>query len=255
MTGLGLFRLLRADLLKTKRTSLLLIHLLVPAVGAGLFLAYYSFSPWNPIEKASGYLQVLAIAFPTLIGLVCSMAAEQESATGNFQGMLTASTAKILAFISKLFLLLLFGFGAIFFASGAFGWGFSEILHQDTLGIRFYLIGASILFGSNLFLYVLHLFVSLRFGKGASIGLGIVESLLSALLLTGLGDGIWPFIPCGWGVRFVSLWTTHASGSRIMPAFVSELRTGTWICIFAALLAFILACVWFWRWEGRKSEE
>ena len=40
---------------------------------------------------------------------------------------------------------------------------------------------------------MLHLFVSFQFGKGASIGLGIVEALLVALLLTGLGDRIWPF--------------------------------------------------------------
>lgn len=31
--------------------------------------------------------------------------------------------------------------------------------------------------------------------------MGIFESLVSALFITGLGDGIWQWIPCGWGIK------------------------------------------------------
>ena len=34
---------------------------------------------------------------------------------------------------------------------------------------------------------------------------GIVGSLLSALLVTKLGDFIWKFLPWGWGVRFMNI--------------------------------------------------
>lgn len=246
-------RLLRADLLKTKRTPFVLLHLLVPLIAAGLFLAYYSYSPWSNMDKVLVYFQVLGCAFPTLIGLICSMASEQEAAAGHFQGMLAASESKIMAYVSKLLILLSFGFGAVLLSCAAFGLGFIGLLQQDRLGISFYLTGAGILLGSNLFLYLLHLFVSLQLGKGSSIGLGIVESLIAALLLTGLGDTIWPFLPCGWGVRLISLWTLYASGSNLSWAG-PELYTGMMVCVLATALAFILSCVWFRRWEGRQSD-
>ena len=42
------------------------------------------------------------------------------------------------------------------------------------------------------------------FGKGASIGIGIIGSLISALMLTGLGDGIWQVIPWAYSMRLSS---------------------------------------------------
>ncbi|EON72946.1 lantibiotic immunity ABC transporter MutG family permease subunit [Lysinibacillus sphaericus] len=247
------FRLLRAEFLKTKRTPFFVMHLLVPIIISGLFLAYYSYSPWDFDGKVAAYYQGLACGFPIIIGLVCAMSSEQEAAAGHFQLMFTATSIKILAFVSKLLHLLLFSFGAILFAILVFSFGFIKILHEDRFDVQFYVIGACILFGSTIFLYILHLFVSLRFGKGASIGLGIVEALLVALLLTGLGDGIWSFIPYGWGGHFISLWTLYESGVEL-SVVQTELQVGMITCISGTLLAFLLACLWFWRWEGRKSE-
>ncbi|MNM32896.1 ABC-2 family transporter protein [compost metagenome] len=249
----GLLGLLRADMLKTRRTPFLLIHLLAPLIGAGMFLAYYSYSPWSSTDKVLAYLQALGCALPTLIGLVCSMAAEQEAAAGHFQGMLTTPGNKIKAYASKLLMLLLFGFGAVLLASALFGLGFRGLLHQDRLGMLFYLTGAVILFGSSLPLYLLHGFTSLRFGRGASIGLGIVGSLIAALLLTGLGDGIWPYIPFGWSARFASLWTVCSSGSAASTA-LSGLDAGIMVWTLGTALASILSCAWFTRWEGRSTD-
>ncbi|MGE7093375.1 lantibiotic immunity ABC transporter MutG family permease subunit [Lysinibacillus sp. NPDC048646] len=247
------FRLLRAEFLKSKRTPFLLMHLLVPIIISGLFLAYYSYSPWDFNGKVTAYYQALACGLPIIIGLVCAMSSEQEASAGHFQLMLTATSIKILAFVSKLLHLLLFSFAAILFSILVFSFGFIEILHEDRFDVQFYVIGACILFGSTIFLYILHLFTSLRFGKGASIGLGIVEALLVALLLTGLGDGIWSFIPYGWGGHFISFWALYESGVELSVVHTG-LQVGMITCISATLLAFIWACLWFWRWEGRKSE-
>ncbi|MGM7634326.1 lantibiotic immunity ABC transporter MutG family permease subunit [Bacillus sp. Hm123] len=248
-----MLRLLRAEFLKIKRTPFLLIHFLVPIIISGLFLAYYTYSPWYFTEKVSVYFQVLACGFPTIIGLVCAMASEQEATAGHFQEMLTASKIKIMAFLSKLLLLLLFSFGAILLSIGIFSVGFIKLLHEDTFSFYFYLTAGSILFASYAFLYILHFFVSLQFDKGASIGLGIVGSLIVALLLTGLGDGIWSFIPYGWGGHFVSLWAMKASGLDLSTVEIG-LQEGIIASVCGTLLALAISCLWFWKWEGRKSD-
>lgn len=245
--------LLRADLLKTRRTPFILIHLLAPLAGAGVFLAYYSYSPWSAADKALAFMQSLGCAFPALIGLVCSMAAEQEASAGQFQGMLAVPANKITTYVSKLLILLLFGLVAVLLAYLIFGLGFGGILQQDRLGIAFYLTGAVILFGSSIFLYVLHLWISLCLGRGASIGAGIAGSLIAALMLTGLGDTLWPYLPFAWGVRFISLWTIHASGITLSPV-LSGLYTGIIVCILATVSAVLLCSVWFRQWEGRSSD-
>ncbi|WP_405105397.1 lantibiotic immunity ABC transporter MutG family permease subunit [Paenibacillus sp. FSL K6-1217] len=245
--------LLRADLLKTRRTPFLLFHLLTPLIGAGLFLAYYSFSSWGESDKVLAFMQSIACAFPTLIGLLCAMAAEQEASAGQFQGMLALPASRITTYLSKLLLLLGFGLGAVLLTFALFGAGFGWLLQQGSQGPLFYLTGAAIIFGSSPFLYLLHLTVSLRFGRGASIGIGISGSLIAALMLTGLGDTLWPYIPFAWGSRFISLWVLGRTGLTVSPA-VSGLNTGLWICIIATIMAGLLSVLWFRRWEGRSAD-
>jgi len=248
-----MLRLLRAELLKTKRTPFLLTHLIVPIIISGIFLAYYTYSPWGFYDRVTAYLQAVACGFPIIIGLVCAMAAEQEANAGHFHEMLTATKIKVVAYLSKLLMLLLFSFGAIILSFGIFSVGFIELLHEDTFGYQFYFIAGCILFVSFAFLYILHFFVSFHFGKGASIGLGIVGSLIVALLLTGLGDGIWSFIPYGWGGHFVSLWEMKASGLDLSTVEIG-LQEGIIALACGTLLALVLSCLWFWKWEGRKTE-
>lgn len=129
------------------------------------------------------------MGLPFLIGLFCAMLSEQEQAAGSFQAMLMAPK-KLIPFLSKLLLLLIFGLTALVLASAIFGIAFLVVLGNDLVGIDFYLFASIIMLGSSIPMYTLHLFLSLEFDKGVSIGLGIVESLISALFLTGLGNSI-----------------------------------------------------------------
>lgn len=250
---MDMLRLLKAECLKTKRTKLLLTHLLVPIAISGLFLAYYSYSPWDSHGKITAYFQGLACGLPIIIGLVCAMASEQEANAGHYQSMLVTTKLKIKAYLSKLVLLLMYSFGAIFMSVAIFSIGFRELLHELDFDYLFYSIAACIIFGSHIIFYILHLFVSLQFGKGASIGLGIVEALLVALLLTGLGDTIWPFLPYGWSGHFVTLWILASAGTNLTWLEASIQTSIVW-CLGRIILAFALSCLWFWRWEGRASE-
>lgn len=64
---MDMLRLLRADCLKIKRTPFLLTHLVVPIVISALFLAYYSYSPWDFKGKVMAYFQGLHVAYPLLL--------------------------------------------------------------------------------------------------------------------------------------------------------------------------------------------
>ncbi|WP_068784108.1 lantibiotic immunity ABC transporter MutG family permease subunit [Paenibacillus phocaensis] len=248
------FRSLRSELIKLRRQPMLWVHLLVPLAGIGIFLGYYAYTPFLPASKVSGYLQVLAIAYPTLIGMVCAIATDQEAAAGRYQQLLTLPS-RLVPLASKLTLLLILGLGSTLLAAAGFGAGFLYLLNQPLYSLEFYVKAAGILFGSCIFLYALHLYVSLRFGKAASIGLGILGSLIAALLLTGLGDRNWIYIPYAWAARFITLWMQYGStGVRAIPA-EQWAWPGILCCLSGTVAIMVLLGGWFRRWEGKKSLE
>lgn len=200
---LQLKKLLKADIVKLKSTQMIWIHLYIPALGLIMFLSYYSYTLWNSSSKVSAYLQVLCIVFPILIGIITSMASDQEYIAGGFQNILASSEIKCLSFISKYTLFLLLGLLNTILSVIGFYIGFSFIENDIFPFTMMYLAVVGILIGSNIFEYILHFFSSLRFSKGVSIGVGIVESLISSLFVTGMGDGRWAFTPCSWSIRFI----------------------------------------------------
>jgi ABC-2 type transport system permease protein len=165
-----------------------------------------------------------------MIGIVCSISADKEASAGNYQFMLR-SPNKLLPFISMLTSLLILGLGAVILASVGFGAGFIGFLHLKPFNLDFYFYAACILFLGSIFLYVLHLPVALRFGHGASLGLGFAESLVSALMLTGLGEGTWQFIPCAWGVRFVTYFMQYTLDRSSASFIIPSVRLGGGLCV------------------------
>lgn len=240
---------LRADFKKLKRMPVVAAHVVIPVGAAAVFLLYCAHNSWEDAQKPEAYYQVLGMGFPFLIGVFSAMLAEQEQAAGSFQNMLSARR-RASAFFSKLVLLVSLGAGAVLLASLLFGAGFYCLPGERTVGGAFYAAAAFVLLGSNLFFYVLHLILAFAMNRGVTLGAGIVESLLSALLLTGMGEGIWPFVPAAWGSRLVTPLLHKFLGYDIM---------GTdWVCasvLCAAATAGGLAVflVWACRWEGGHS--
>jgi len=256
-------KLLRAEWIKSKHSPLLWLHLVIPLLGAVAIILYDTIStaPYGP-ANVGGYLQLLAIAFPLLIGVICAFTIEGEAEAGHFQVLLTSAQPKPLAFLGKLSYLLLLGFGAALLAVFAYVAGIFVILHKMPFSWSFYLISVLILLGSFVFDYAFHLFLSLRFGKGPSIGVGITELLLAAILNTGLGTGIWIFFPCAWGARFVTAWTNYASRGALrgIQYMMAAETTGqeTAAIILCAVVTVVTLCfvfLWFSRWEGTKTTD
>ena len=245
-------RCLHADFIKIKRRPVLWIHLLVPVVGILFVLLESKLTKSSSASDALTCLGLIGAAFPVLIGVVCSMIADQEAEAGSFQQLLTAPFRPT-PFLSLAVMLLLFGFGAELLTAFGFEAVSALFLHQAPFGPGYYWSGVLLLFVCNIFLYFLHLFLSLRFNKGVSIGVGIFESLLSALLMTGLGEGIWPMIPCGWGLHFLRFFGIQAGGAAL-PAG-GGFQIGAAACVVETLLMIVFSVLWCLRWEGKKTEE
>lgn len=242
------FRCVQADLLKARHTFLPLIHVFVPLGVAALFLGYYAMSNWNEASELSVYFEVIGGAFPIVIGLLCAKAADLEAEAGSFQTLLSSTVSRGTTWLGALFALLLAAAFSVALAVGTFGAGFC------TAPAQLYVYAALLLIGGSVFLYILHLFVAFRFGGGASIGLGIAEMLVAFLALTGLGDGVWYYIPCTWGARLsASLVSAWADPGSAVWGF--EIRKGLLTAGGFTLLALFLSLVWFSRWEGRKNAE
>ena len=164
--------------------------------------AYYSVSPWNELDKVISYIQIISMSFPLIISILLNMVYEQEEC-GGFQYFLTTPNKKYLPHFSKLKSIILLGLISTFIAIKGFGIMF-YIMGNDSIDISFYYKETLIVFSSNILLDMLQYLVVFYFGKGASIGIGIIGSLISALMLTGLGDGIWQVIPWAYSMRLSS---------------------------------------------------
>ncbi|MFU0825890.1 lantibiotic immunity ABC transporter MutG family permease subunit [Clostridium sp.] len=252
---MDLFRSVKSDLYKLRHTLILWMHILIPLLCSVIFLAYYSISSWKAKDKVSAYFEFVAVTFPLLIGLICSMVVSQEEQAGNFQELLTGSKWRWAALISKLILFILGSFFFIFIALSIFGIGFQYVLNENNFTLSCYVqVGIGLLLG-NIILYILHTFLSLRYGKGASIGGGIVGSLICAIMITGLGDRIWKVIPWAWAVRFCDYSVLSEINSSLYNMVQSELKEGVIIMAIDTLVALVMILIWFSSWEGRKSLE
>lgn len=256
-----ILRLMKSDFMKMRHTLFYWIHICLPVIGVLIFLKYYSFSVWNPINKVNGYLEALSLTFPVLIGVLCSMVIEQEVMAGRFKEMLSIEYGKGKCLLSKILMLLISGFLSLILAIGGFLLGFQFILRQNVLPSTFYVYAVLIIFGSQIFLYLFHLWLSIKLGSGASIGMGIFESLFAALLITGLGDGIWQWIPCGWSVKFCDNLFIKESNSIDIFNKLDDINTGFSNsaigfrnCIIFTIIFGIFFVVWFSFFEGRGDK-
>ncbi len=119
----------------------------------------------------------------------------------------------------------------------------------------FYSYVGLFLLTSTVILYLLHLLIAFLFGSGATIGLGIFEVLVSALLLTGLGDGIWQFVPCAWPARLMVTWFNMLQYPDQNPIFAQQLLLWLEVAFPMTLLGLFLSLLWFDRWQGRNDGE
>lgn len=254
----SLFRALRADFQKLKHTQTFWIHIVIPVLGALFFLMCYNlFSSVETVEKHVLYFEVVCMLFPLLIGIICGIVVSQEEQAGQFQ-VLLSTKSRIITCLSKLLTLILMGIFSLFLALGIVLLGLKLFLHVYNIPYSLYFqVFAWIAFG-NIFIYILSFWLSLKFGRGASIFLGIAGMLIAALMITGLGDRYWMYIPWAWSVRFcnfIALNFMSVAMHKEIPDFSYYFRKAAFITSAYTFGILILQLFWFKFWEGRKYDE
>ena len=137
------------------------------------------------------------------------------------------------------------------FVKGNIGIG-QEVLQEKMMSVRQYLMAGVVLWCAGIPLYLEHLFLNLKFSKVISMGISIVQFLLSALFLTGLGDGRWQWFPCTWSNRGTTLYLLGAmEGPQAVPGVAEQAR----VCLLLGLLICAIIILWFRNYEGRECHD
>ena len=245
----AIVRCIKAEFIKCRHSALLYLHILVPLLGAVVFAGYFHISGWDVQTNISAYLEVLAIAFPFLIGIVVGMVVQIENQAGHWQLMLGTISSRCATYIGKIAFLLIGAATATVLALGCFA-----VLYREA-PLILYLKAGILLIVAVFPLYLVHLYVGMHFGKGASMGLGIAGSLVSALMITGLGDTVWKYDLWAWGVRFMDYTVLSWSQPETFNLISNEFRMGIVISLLSSLLLFFLSIIWFRCWEGSREND
>lgn len=240
-------RYLKSDFYKLRYSWLYPIHVLFPVCGAGLTLTYAKISTSSNFNKMAAFVQIISIAYPFVISIVCQIVADQEMQAGNCQNLLTLSS-RIKAIISKLTILLSFGFIATFFTVVLFGSVF-PIVTGKPIPTAFFLFMPLVLWGSNFMLYEIYLILAFQFGRNVGISIGAIGSMMSALLQTGLGTGLWYVTPFGVGVHFAENTLTKVLRLSIIAS--AEIKIGILYCVISTCAILGILIFWFSRYNGR----
>lgn len=247
-----LYRNIRGEVWKMRHTLIPVLHILIPALGILIFLLYYSFAAWSDEGKISGYMQALSVILPLVVSVICAMSVEMEE-KGHFQTFLGVAVYRRNPLLAKWAVLAGMGFGAVLLAVLGFAGGFHMMSETELMSAGEYLALACVLWGCGMNLYLFHLFLNLKFSKSISLCVGTAELAVSALFLTGLGEGRWQFFPCAWGGRWSGYLIQYWIGNGTVLA---EYAAGN-LAVGAAVTVLLWCGVFLWIsfYEGRQCRD
>lgn len=241
-------RLLRAEWLKTRRTPLRWAIFAVPVGYAAVLLWYFSLyrtTPELPLKIYNTFFEGWAALLPLIISVLAGVMGLQEEQASKFFVVLGSPAPRQVLYASKLLLLLAVTGGGLLLSVTIMVLGLQVGLGIEGIDIPLFYQGALLTIVGSLSLLAMHLWLSIAFGLGASVGLGGAGFLTAAIIgSTVVGDAIWEVIPWAWPVRLA-----------MHPIAPVSLDRG----LLCSILLFVaLACLgagWFHRFEGRQHEE
>lgn len=244
-------RIVKADIIKLSKTPFFILHVVIPLVGIGIFAGYQILTNYDSNALTINYFQVLTLIYPIIAAWLTTIVTDQEIEAGaGFFLLNTASKSRSL--LSKVILLVAGGLFACLIVGGGY-LVFAQSRADYSLPILFVFLLVGVIWYCSLFLYLFHLWLGLCFGRNVNFAVAAVELLLSALLLTGLGETIWFFFPCAWGIRLVALIAHCFSGN--VSGILTKIQLGIGSLVFLTLIMLVFLFIWFQKWEGRKNEE
>ncbi|MBK4204474.1 lantibiotic immunity ABC transporter MutG family permease subunit [Bacillus subtilis] len=253
-----LLRCLQADFQKSKHTSFMWLHFIIPIVCSCVLILYFYGRDQSQFHLYKSFMEAVAVALPLLIGVLCGMTASLEEQAGKFQVLLGSTSPKVIAYVSKMLMLLFMGLCSIGLALFIYIIGLKFILKVPDLSYGIFIMGGAWLVAGSVVLYCIYFFISCMFGMGASVLIGGAGLLMAALMNTGLGDMMWKFNPWAWGIRLSGLngvlhFKVVNQGDN--PLLMHEMNSGELIMVFGIICTIIASLIWFSKWEGRKTFE
>lgn len=240
---MGLTYMVRSEWIKVKHTSFYAIHLCLPVVGAILFILYYFlYENTADNEKLKMILELTAMIFPLLISVIVSLNVALEEKASHFQTLLAVPNRHKIMLGKLVYLysagIIALSFLFLLFTLGIYLLGIADTVQFGTLmkaimGIAF----------SNLIIYILHLFLSFKFGLGLSLFWGVFESLQCILYSNVKLQGVARYIPFSWSMN----WVQDTLNNQFSLYWIGV--------ILLTVGSLLLLLLWFSRWEGRKNYE
>lgn len=229
-----------------KHTPFWTIHFCVPVVGSLLFFAYYLlYDSTADSKKLKMILELIAMVFPLLISVIVGLNVILEEKASHFQRLLAVPNRNKII-LAKLVFLYGSGIFALFallllFLIGIYLFGMS-----NTVGLEMLIGAAAGIAFCNLIIYILHLFLSFKFGLGLSLFWGVFESLQCILYSNIELRGIVRYIPFAWSMSWVQ--------DILNQQFFSCRTEKIWI-VALTIGGLLLTLLWLSYWEGRKNYE
>lgn len=239
-----LYSSVRSELMKLKHTSFWAIHIVIPILGAALFIFYFLlYDSVDSDKRLKLIMELIAMSFPLLISIIAGLNLLQEEKASYFQNVLAVSNRSD-KFLSKL--IVLYGAGAISLSAltAFFILGISLAGKAETIQIGLLVKAVLGIAVGNLIIYILHLFLSFKFGIGISLFWGVFETLQCIMYSNIELHGITRLIPFSWAVNLMHDMLDRSG--NIMEFAVILLLT---------VVVLILTLIWFNNWEGRKNYE
>lgn len=242
---MSLGRMIASECFKLKHTFFGWIHLCMPLMGAVVFLVYYILhNGEEPYRKWNLILEMIATFLPILISVVVGIAVLVEEKNCHLQTIL-AMPGRKRELLAKLGILYGAGMVAVTVLFLILGTGIF-IKGSATIELECVVVAVGGLVFWNLFTYIFHLFLQLKYGLGVSLVWGVFECLQCILYSNVELWGNWRLLPFSWPVCWIH--------DVMQEDVVMHLREwGSCAVITAVALWGLLQ--WFARWEGRKGCE
>lgn len=243
------FRYIKSDLYKLKHSAFFWFHIIFPICGVALVLLYSMLTHISVENKIAAFFQILAMAYPFVISIVCDIVSEQEISAGNCQNILTLPhRRKVIN--SKLLILLFFSLFSVMLSSLLFALLLPTLGIETELSLSVFFVPTLVLWGSNIVFYALYLLLAFRFGRNVCIGIGVLGSLLTALMQTGLGTGLWYVIPYGISIRLTEC--SLESAMNISMRINKEIETAVICDIIMTVVLLVTLIAWFSNYSGKQ---
>ncbi len=256
-----IFKCLYADWIKTKRSQIRLIFIVITIIYPILMLWYFSNNKLQ-YQMYNDFFMTISVSLPILASLLSGLISAQEESAGHFSLILSSTVSRTTSYLSKLILLEFMTTISIFFSTFVLLLGMKFTLHIENIQYSLFFQGSLLTIIGCLFLYEFYLFLSLAFGMGASIALGGAGFLITAIIGgTIVGDRIWQYIPWTWSARLSQLQEFFIPGINLpngllASEFVNQQYSKSLpFVILGTITLLLVSLIWFNRWEGRKSYE